>query len=268
MQISNVDGVFLSGAFDFSLDGPPFHKEMQGREARYSRWRKGDEKKMKKTVIAFAVALLVCAGSAQAVPTITVDLGTTSGETVPGVILSNWGEVEPGGGVPPRGAGGYGGFGSGGDNYVAPTTPTVDHLCRMVWGYAEGSGTPGGDPTDPATSASVTFSVAIESVLLRHLDGASTDSFAVYCDGALWGSYSAPASGKTYGEQWFETSFSGDSGYTLTIVCTAGAGPYWSSYGQLGIDRLTATPIPAPGAILLGGIGVGLVGWLRRRRGL
>ena len=63
---------------------------------------------------------------------------------------------------------------------------------------------------------------------------------------------------------WSEGQFT----YSGTMVRRAVIGFNDQAAGRFALDNLTINPIPAPGAILLGSFGLGIVNWLRRRRTL
>ena len=101
------------------------------------------------------------------------------------------------------------------------------------------------------------------------------DTFYVYDFGTLILTTSTPYAGVPTGfpnpgeSAWQNPSYSGGEvllapgAHQLTVQGDGLGGLPAGLYTQL-----TSAPIPAPGAILLGSIGVGLVSWLRRRRTL
>lgn len=108
----------------------------------------------------------------------------------------------------------------------------------------------GANPNMPADMYGIKFEAAEEqSNLILTL---SFDSDRV----PVWGNFYAKGGSAT--DLW-------NAGFTTDVLAPPSSGSL--SYKVLVPDTLT-TVIPAPGAILLGAIGTGLVGWMRRRRTL
>ena len=135
------------------------------------------------------------------------------------------------------------------------------------WGWTHTFSPPG--PT-PLSIISATLKIEAWDVNGGGSDGENDN---IYLDNLLLGNLD-----NNYDNLWHTTTFT-LSGAELTALMD-GTANIWmdidsgrtSNYYAVTLDwsELTVTyePIPAPGAILLGSIGVGLVGWLRRRRTL
>jgi len=191
---------------------------------------------MKRILLSLLLVGLV-ASLSSAAPTlnITVDVGNPASEAQ--VTTGGWGPIEP-----ITSGGSWGGIAPG--------------VCRVVW---EAGGTP---------SATVVFPYRFDHLVITHLDGmADDDSFTVTVDGSVWGTFNGNNPVQT--ETWLTTCYAGVvPGTALTITATGAAWASQGIYGQVAVDSISAHMIPAPGAIILGSLGIGLVGWLRRRRTL
>jgi hypothetical protein len=148
---------------------------------------------------------------------------------------------------------------------------------QTSYGGGIGSGNSyGGTVTGNTGDLYLTFSTPIDYISVTAGNGAGdSDAFSLYLyefgTNNFLGRYDTPVFGGAAEPQWYTLSVSASNvGYVLWDPGNSGnlPGVMGSPYGGVVMTDLAYNVIPAPGAVLLGGIGVAFVGWLRRRRTL
>ncbi len=107
------------------------------------------------------------------------------------------------------------------------------------------------------TQAGIVWTDGLDPITVNFYDGVGTFLGGVTASGIADASFT----GGTAEDRFFGLSYSGGIG---SIFISSGAG------GGIEVDHLQygGVVVPAPGALLLGSLGAGLLGWLRRRRAL
>ena len=146
------------------------------------------------------------------------------------------------------------------------------------------------DYTNTTLAANGNYDVVLDGtyntqdILIQNLMGVNAGAFGYFslsglALGTMADSLTLEITGYTASEEVYATidltggtmnyyGLNGFDGVTMVRFAPVGGGTFYVDDMTINQSALPYSPVPAPGASLLGGLGISLVGWLRRRNSI